>query len=252
MRSQLFLILIPIELAGQPTPTRHSTQTGTARSRESAGSVALRSPAADRANAGRASRLRLVVSLEDRRVWAIAGRDTLLSAPAAVAKGTTLRYAGQQWTFKTPRGGRHVLRKDANPVWLPPDWMYAETAAQYGLRLAYLSEGKPVRLSRGRQLTVRDGAVGVLNHGVFAVLPTDEHIVFGETLYVPPMGTKNRRVAGALGKFRLDLGDGYMLHGTPYDKSIGRNVTHGCIRLRDADIEWLYRHVPVGTSVQIY
>jgi hypothetical protein len=252
MRSQLFLILIPIELAGQPTPTRHSTALAAARSRESAGGIAAKSPAAHRPNGGRAPRLRLVVSLEDRRVWAIAGRDTLLSAPAAVAKGTTLRYAGQQWTFKTPRGGRRVLRKDANPVWLPPDWMYAETAAQYGLRLAYLSEGKPVPLSRGRQLTVRDGVVGVMKRGAFAALPTDEHIVFGETLFVPPMGTKNRKVAGALGKYRLDLGDGYMLHGTPYDKSIGRNVTHGCIRLRDADIEWLYRHVPVGTAVQIY
>jgi lipoprotein-anchoring transpeptidase ErfK/SrfK len=87
---------------------------------------------------------------------------------------------------------------------------------------------------------------------VFQTLPTDEHIVFDETLFIPPMGTKNRRVAGALGKYRLDLGDGYLLHGTPYDKSIGRAVTHGCIRLRDADIEWLYRHVPVGTEVQIY
>jgi len=252
MCSQLFLILISTQLASPPTRTPHSTELAVARSRESAGIVAAKSRAADRVNAGRDRGLRLVISLERRRVWAIAGRDTLLSAPAAVANGMTLRYAGQQWTFKTPRGSHHVLRKDANPVWLPPDWMYAETAAKYGLRLAYLSEGTPVRLSNGRRLTVRNGVVGVMAGGGFAPLPTDEHIVFGETLYIPPMGTKNRRVDGALGKFRLDLGDGYMLHGTPYDKSIGLAVTHGCIRLRDADIEWLYRHVPVGTAVQIY
>jgi L,D-transpeptidase YbiS len=29
-------------------------------------------------------------------------------------------------------------------------------------------------------------------------------------------------------------------------------ATHGCVRLRDDDIEWLYEHVPVGTKVYIY
>ena len=252
MCSQLFVILILINLASQPTRTPHSTELAVSQPRESAGTVAANSRAAERVIAGRDRGLRLVVSLEARRVWAIAGHDTLLSAPAAVANGRTLRYAGQQWTFKTPRGSHRVLKKEANPVWLPPDWMYAEMAAQHGLRLAYLPAGKPVRLSDGRRLTVRNGFVGVVDHGGFAALPTDEHIVFDETLFIPPMGTKNRRVAGALGKYRLDLGDGYLLHGTPYNKSIGRAVTHGCIRLRDADIEWLYRHVPVGTEVQIY
>ena len=40
--------------------------------------------------------------------------------------------------------------------------------------------------------------------------------------------------------------------GTPYKKSIGMAATHGCIRLNDEDIEWLYDHVPVGTKVYIY
>jgi L,D-transpeptidase YbiS len=50
----------------------------------------------------------------------------------------------------------------------------------------------------------------------------------------------------------LNLGDGYLLHGTPYKESIGLAATHGCVRLRDEDIEWLYDHVPVGTKVYIY
>jgi lipoprotein-anchoring transpeptidase ErfK/SrfK len=29
-------------------------------------------------------------------------------------------------------------------------------------------------------------------------------------------------------------------------------VTHGCVRLADDDIEWLYENVPVGTKVYIY
>ena len=51
---------------------------------------------------------------------------------------------------------------------------------------------------------------------------------------------------------RLDLGEGYLLHGTPYKESLGMAATHGCVRLGDEDIEWLYDHVPVGTRVYIY
>jgi hypothetical protein len=43
-----------------------------------------------RALAMKSTGFRLVVSLQDRHLWAIIGKDTALSAPAAVAKGTTL------------------------------------------------------------------------------------------------------------------------------------------------------------------
>jgi hypothetical protein len=205
-----------------------------------------------RAAAEHATGFRLVVSLQDFRLWAIVDADTVLSAPAAVAKGTTLEYAGKAWTFNTPRGVRRVLGKGADPVWTPPDWLYAETAAEHDLKLEKLVAGRPYKLLDGRSLVVRDSLVGVLDDGEFGELPTDEHIVFDHTLFIPPMGTKNRRVEGELGKFRLDLGEGYLLHGTPYKESIGMAATHGCIRLRDGDIEWLYDHIPIGTRVYIY
>ena len=205
-----------------------------------------------RESAAKATGFHLVVSLQDRHLWAVIGEDTVLSAPAAVAKGTTLEYAGHEWTFRTPRGVRRVLRKEADPIWTPPDWLYAETAVEHDLKLDRILPGKPRRLSDGRMLTVRDSLVGVLEDGDFYELPTDEHIVFDNTLFIPPMGTKNRKVEGELGKFRLDLGEGYLLHGTPYKQSIGMAATHGCIRLRDEDIEWLYDHVPIGTRVYIY
>ena len=80
----------------------------------------------------------------------------------------------------------------------------------------------------------------------------DEHVVFDNTLFIPPAGTKQRSIQGELGHFRLALGDGYLFHGTPYANSIGSSVTHGCIRLNDDDIEWMYENVPVGTRVYIY
>ena len=68
-------------------------------------------------------------------------------------------------------------------------------------------------------------SVPAISRGMFAALPTDEHIVFDNTLFVPPMGSKNRKIEGELGKFRLNLGDGYLLHGTPYKESIGLAAT---------------------------
>jgi len=211
----------------------------------------LTSARVDRESPARASRMRIVVSVKQRRLWAIAGGDTLLKARVAVGKGTTLDYAGREYTFRTPRGVRHVLGKESDPLWQPPDWMYLEAAQQHGLRLRRLERGSPIKLGDGRRLTVRGDKVGIVEDGEFASMPIDEHIVFGNTLYIPPMGTKNRKVPDVLGDYRLDLGDGYFLHGTPYQESIGRAATHGCIRLRDADIEWLYHHVPVGTAVVI-
>jgi L,D-transpeptidase-like protein len=205
-----------------------------------------------RALAKQASGMRLVVSLQDRHLWAIIGRDTVLSAPVAVAKGTTLDFGKREWKFDTPRGMRTVLGKEADPIWQPPEWLYAETALEYDLKLGHLTNGQPIRLSDGRKLAMKDGVAGVYEDGEFAELPTDEHIVFDNTLFVPPMGSKNRKVEGELGKYRLLLGDGYLLHGTPYKESIGLAATHGCVRMRDEDIEWLYDHVPVGTKVYIY
>jgi lipoprotein-anchoring transpeptidase ErfK/SrfK len=69
---------------------------------------------------------------------------------------------------------------------------------------------------------------------------------------MPPHGTANRRIEGELGAYKLDLGEGYMLHGTPHQGSLGRAATHGCIRLSDEDIEYLFKNVPVGTRVYLY
>ena len=42
------------------------------------------------------------------------------------------------------------------------------------------------------------------------------------------------------------------LHGTDKPETIGRSVSHGCIRLRNSDIESLYNMVEVGTPIYIY
>jgi len=44
---------------------------------------------------------------------------------------------------------------------------------------------------------------------------------------------------------------GYGIHGTNAPKSVGRASSHGCIRLRNRDVEKLYAMVRVGDTVQI-
>jgi lipoprotein-anchoring transpeptidase ErfK/SrfK len=41
------------------------------------------------------------------------------------------------------------------------------------------------------------------------------------------------------------------IHGTPDAASIGYSASHGCIRMRIPDAEWLFEHVDVGTPVVI-
>jgi lipoprotein-anchoring transpeptidase ErfK/SrfK len=205
-----------------------------------------------RAGAAKNTGLRVVVQLDTRELAVLDGADTLLVAPVAIGRDTTIRYGARTWSFDTPRGKRTVRRKDENPVWVPPDWHYVEVAARKGFSLAHLPAKGGVSIGGGRRLVVKGGLVGVQTGKSFAALPTDEEIVFGNTLYVPPLGTANRRIEGELGRFRLDLGDGYQLHGTPHEDTIGDAATHGCIRLYDEDVEWLFQHVPLGTSVYIY
>lgn len=202
--------------------------------------------------AARSTEMRIVVSIGARRLWVLAGPDTLLDAPVAVGMGRTLAYGGRRWVFATPLGVRNVRAKRSTPFWRPPDWAYAEVAREHGLKLARMSADRPARLDDGRQLVVRDSLVGVMMPDGFAPLPVEEHIVFGETLYVPPLGTRNRLIEGELGLYQLDLGEGYLLHGTPHEESIGQATTHGCVRLRGHDIEWLFANVPVGTAVYLY
>jgi lipoprotein-anchoring transpeptidase ErfK/SrfK len=44
---------------------------------------------------------------------------------------------------------------------------------------------------------------------------------------------------------------GVGIHGTPQPQSIGYSLSHGCIRMRIPDAEWLFDHVRVGATVFI-
>jgi len=73
-----------------------------------------------------------------------------------------------------------------------------------------------------------------------------------EGLPVPPPGAPERYERGVLGDYALAIGDGYLIHGTLYQRLLGQPVTHGCVRLGDDDLEAVFRELSVGSQVFIY
>lgn len=213
----------------------------------------LRDPREVRAAALADSGFRLLVSLTRRRLYVLDGPDTVRVAPVGIGMDSTIVYQGRVWRFRTPRGVRRVLRKEADPVWVPPEWHYVEVARGRGLEVARLPARGPLTVDDSTAIEVRGGEVGLVRGDtLFTPFASEEEVIWNGVLYIPPVGTPQRQVTGELGRYRLDLGDGYLLHGTPHAESVGEASSHGCMRLGDDDIAWLYAHVPVGTPVYTY
>ncbi len=67
-----------------------------------------------------------------------------------------------------------------------------------------------------------------------------------------PDDPRLRYEPGVLGDYALGFGDGFFIHGTLYSRLLGRNVTHGCIRVGDTDLKEVFKAVRIGTPIFIY
>ena len=67
-----------------------------------------------------------------------------------------------------------------------------------------------------------------------------------------PKDPRKRIEEGVLGDYALGFGNGYFIHGTLYTRLLGRNVTHGCIRVGDRDLKTVYSAAGVGTRIYIF
>ncbi len=95
--------------------------------------------------------------------------------------------------------------------------------------------------------------------GAFAVIQRVENPVwkkpdwaFVEEGQPIPKNESDRFEYGSLGEYALYFGNGYMVHGTLYERLLGRSVTHGCIRLGRDDLRKVWASCPVGTRIFIY
>lgn len=69
---------------------------------------------------------------------------------------------------------------------------------------------------------------------------------------IPPPDDPARLVSGELGPYVLNLGDGYLIHGTKNEDLLGRPASHGCVRLGAQPLERLYQQAALGTKVYIF
>lgn len=199
----------------------------------------------------------IVVSIEDHRLWYRVGDSVIFTTEVATGSGKILEKSGgdTHWRFETPRGRLVVQSRETDPVWVAPDWHYVEEAQRRGLGV--------VRLERRQRIPVGDGSFLVVAgsdvvkrfpDGRQTIVDASEgnELVASGNIVIPPFGTNQRKYRGVLGTHRINLGDGYALHGTNKPETIGRSVSHGCVRLRNEDIAKLYELVPIGTPVFIY
>jgi len=80
------------------------------------------------------------------------------------------------------------------------------------------------------------------------VKPDWAFIETGENI---PHGLDDRMEEGVLGDYALDLGQGYLIHGTLFERALGLHVTHGCVRMGAKDLEFIFHTVKPGTKVYI-
>ena len=189
------------------------------------------------------SKFVITVSTAENKVYARENGQLVFEAICSTGKNTTLDTGGETLVFRTPIGRFRIRSKEENPQWVPPDWHYIEEARKEGLGV--------VRLQRGQRIAdLSVNGADVVSNG--APLPPGQLIIRGNAMVIPPVGTHQREFPDVLGTHRLNLGDGYALHGTQAVSQLGRNVSHGCVRLHNDDIARLYQMATVGDEVIIY
>jgi lipoprotein-anchoring transpeptidase ErfK/SrfK len=133
------------------------------------------------------------------------------------------------------------------------------TRARFGPIIVIRRESKSLHLYRGMRLWKRLGvATGQSSYptpiGHFSIVtmqrhpwwyPPDSDWAQDEEPVPPgpgnPLGTRWMGISAP----------GVGIHGTPDSASIGYSASHGCIRMRISEAEWLFSHVRVGTPVYI-
>jgi lipoprotein-anchoring transpeptidase ErfK/SrfK len=186
----------------------------------------------------------ITVSTAENKVYARQNGQLVFQAICSTGSNASLDTGGETKVFRTPIGRFRILSKEEKPMWVPPDWHYVEEAQKNGLSVVRLQPGQSV------------GGLSVRGDNVYDEsgypLPEGQLIVRGGAVLIPPVGTRQRMFPDVLGTHRLNLGDGYALHGTQAVAQLGRNVSHGCVRLHNDDIARLYSMANVGDEVIIY
>jgi L,D-transpeptidase YbiS len=182
--------------------------------------------------------------------------------------GLAARYPENKGHFRTQNAiaaevrelRKDVERKIGRKLYAVVDSRANKLYLKRGVKLLWEAD-----CSVGKGGTLRDKKTGRIwefatPRGEFTVLykiddpawikPDWAYVESGEA--VPPREDPSRLVRGELGKYALDIGNGYLLHGTRNEDALGTAVSHGCVRLGAEALEKLYKTLPVGAKIYIY
>jgi len=170
---------------------------------------------------------------------------------AAVLAVATLSMQAQEIEGlppEAPRAGKVItVDVSTNQAYLFNDGQLVRSSKAATGSDKILRKGRRVwwfRTPRGKHTVVRKVANPVWTKPDWAFIE--------EGKKVPPPDSPLRKEKGTMGKYALDLGERVMIHGTNDPKSIGRRVSHGCIRLPNDMLKLLWKEVEVGTEVYIF
>lgn len=79
------------------------------------------------------------------------------------------------------------------------------------------------------------------------VNPTWQHPITGEIIPPGPNNPLGSRWIGFTSNKNLEIG----FHGTDQTNLLGQAVSHGCVRMRNQDIQAIYAQISVGTPVSV-
>lgn len=165
-----------------------------------------------------------------------------------VAKERELTTAERRYNSLTPGQNYLVVNTTDNRFYL-----YRNRTL---LREGFCSSGSYINLKAhdDREWIFRTpkGQFRILGKTTYPVWKKPDWAFIEEGLPVPPADHHSRFEYGSLGDYALSLGDGYLIHGTLYKRSLGMPVTHGCIRMNDDDLKYIFNTLNMGSKVFIY
>ncbi|MDB4951865.1 MAG: uncharacterized protein JWM27_4514 [Gemmatimonadetes bacterium] len=168
--------------------------------------------------------------------------------PSLGAQGSSARPAGRRVSSEAISRGRYavVVDVDAHRLYY--------VRGRRVLWSAAAGVGTGLRLSSDRDawdFSTPNGVFHVQFKALEPVWVAPDWYFVENGLPVPPQGDPRRNFPGDLGAAAVYLGEGLAIHGTNHPELLGQRISHGCIRLANADALRLFHEVQPGTEVVI-
>jgi len=146
-------------------------------------------------------------------------------------------------------------------------WQYLERLN--GVSARKIRPGMKLKVIRGpfsAVVNLKNRDLTIHHHGYFVArydvgigkegkTPIGKHSVddklVNPTYYGPEGVIKADDPSNPLGERWISIGNSFGIHGTNDPKTIGKAESRGCIRMRNADVEWVYDFLSVGSEVII-